>query len=179
MLEKTLESPLDYKEIQPINPKGNQSWIFTGRTDSGAEAPIFWPLDMKNWLTGKDPEVRKDWRQEEKGTTEDKMVGWHHRLGGHEFEQVLGVGVRQGSLACCSPWDCKEWIWLSNWNELIQSTSCEMLGWMKHEPESRLSGKISTTSNGRKWRSKESLEDSERGQWKNWLEIQHSKKLRS
>ena len=86
VLEKTLESPLDSKEIQPVNPKGNQSWIFTGRTDAEAETPIFWPPDEKNWLIGKDPNARKDWRQVEKGMTEDEMVGWHHRLSGHEFE---------------------------------------------------------------------------------------------
>ena len=86
VLEKNLESPLDSKEIKPINPKGNQSWIFSGRTDAAAEAPIFWPPDVKNWLIWKDPDPGKDWRQEEKGTTEDEMVGWHHRLDGHEWE---------------------------------------------------------------------------------------------
>ena len=86
VLEKTLESPLDSKEIQPVNPKGNQSWIFIGRIDAEAETPIFWPLDAKNWLIGKHPDAGKDWRQEEKRTTEDEMVGWHHRLYGHEFE---------------------------------------------------------------------------------------------
>ena len=86
MLEKTLESPLDFKEIQPVHPKGNQSWIFIGRTDAEAETPILWPLDSKNWLTGKDHDARKNWRQEEEGTTEDKIVGWHHQLDGHEFE---------------------------------------------------------------------------------------------
>ena len=104
LLEKTLESPLDCKEIHPVNPKGNQSWIFIGRPDAEAEAPILWPPDVKNWLTGKDPGAWKDWRQEEKGTTEDEMVGWHHRLNGHEFEQALEVGERQRSLGCCSPW---------------------------------------------------------------------------
>ena len=86
VLEKTLESPLDYKEIKPVNPKGNQSWIFIGRTDAEAEAPIFWPPDVKNWLIGKDPDAGKDWRQEEKGTTEHEMVEWHHQFDGHEFE---------------------------------------------------------------------------------------------
>ena len=106
--EKTLESPLDCKEIKPVNPTGNQLWIFTGRTDAEAEAPILWPPDAKNWLIGKYPDAGKDWRQEEKGTTEDEMVGWHHWLNGHEFEQALGVGDGQGSLACFSPWGCKE-----------------------------------------------------------------------
>ena len=87
-VEKALESPLDCEEIPPVNPKGNQSWI--GRTDAEAEAPIIWPLDAKNWLIGKDPDAEKDWRQEEKGTTEDEAVGWHHQLNGHEFEQTLG-----------------------------------------------------------------------------------------
>jgi len=103
VLEKTLASPLDYKEIQPVNPKENQSWMFIGRTDAEAETPILWPPDAKNWLIEKDPDAGKDWRQEEKGTTEDEMVEWHHRCSGHEFEQAPGVGDGQGSLACCSP----------------------------------------------------------------------------
>ena len=86
VLEKTLESPLDGKEIQPVHPKGNQSWIFVGRTDAEAETPIVWPPDARNWLIGKDTDARKDWRWEEKGTIEDEMVGWNHRLNGHEFE---------------------------------------------------------------------------------------------
>ena len=119
VLEKTLERTLDCKEIKPVHPKGNQSWIFIGRTD--AEAPIFWPPDVKNWLLGKDPDTGKDWRQEEKGTTEDKTVGWHHWLEGHEFEQAPGVGDGQGSLVCCSPWGHKELDmterlnWLTDW----------------------------------------------------------------
>ena len=120
VLEKTLESLLDCKEIQPVHPKGNQSGIFIGRADAEAETPIFWPPDAKNWLIGKDPDAGKHWRQEEKGTTEDKMVGWHHRLDGHESEQALGVGDGQGGLACCSPWGHKEsdmTEWLS-WTEL-------------------------------------------------------------
>ena len=108
MLEKTLESHLDCKEIKPVNPKGNQSWIFIGRTDAEAETPILWPPDWKNWLIGKDPDAGKDWRWEEKGTTEDEMVGWHHWLDGHEFEQSLGTGDGQGSLACYSPWGPRE-----------------------------------------------------------------------
>ena len=105
VLEKTLESPLDCKEIKPVSPKGNQSWIFIGRTD--AEAPILWPPDGKSWLIWKDPDAGKDWRQE-KGMTEDEIVGWHHWLDGHEFEQALGGGDGQGSLVCCSPWGLKE-----------------------------------------------------------------------
>ena len=103
VLEKTLESPLDSKEIKPVNPKANQSWIFIGRTDAEAEAPILWPPDAKSWLIRKDPNAGKDWRQEEKGTTEDKMVGWHHRLNRHELEQTPGDNDKHGTLACCSP----------------------------------------------------------------------------
>ena len=98
VLEKTLESPLDSKEIHAVHPKGNQSWIFIGRTDAEAETPILWPSHVKSWLIGKDSDAGKDWRQEEKGMTEGEMVGWHHRLNGHEFEQALGVGDGQGSL---------------------------------------------------------------------------------
>ena len=118
MLENTLESPLDCKEIKPVNPKGNQSWIFIGRTDAEAEMPIFWPPDVKNWLIGKDPDAEKDWRQEEKGMTEDEMVRWHHRLDGHEFEQAPKAGDGQGSLACCSPWATKNHTQLSDWTQL-------------------------------------------------------------
>ena len=108
MLEKTLESPLHSKDIKPVNPKGNQPWIFNGRTDAEAEAPTLWPPDVKNRLIRKDPDVEKDWRQEEKGMTEDEMVGWHHWLDGQEFEQAVGVGDGQGSLAYCSLWGRKE-----------------------------------------------------------------------
>ena len=108
VLEKTLESPLDCKEIQSVLPKGNQSWISIERTDAEAETLILWPPDGKNWLIWKDPDAGKDWRWEEKGTTEDEMVGWHHQLNGHGFERALGVGDGQGSLVCCSPWGCKE-----------------------------------------------------------------------
>ena len=120
VLEKTLESPLDCKDIQPVHPRGNQSWIFIGGTDAEAETPVLWPPDAKNWLIGKDPDAGKDWGQEEKGTTEDEIVGWHHRLNGHESELALGVGVGQGSMVCCSSWghrelDITEWL---NWTEL-------------------------------------------------------------
>ena len=107
VLEKTLESPLDCKEMKPINPKGNQPLLFIGRTDAEAEALILWLHDAKNWLIGKDPNAGKDWRQE-KGTTEDEVVGWHHWLNGHEFEQTSGDGEGQRRLACCSPWGRKE-----------------------------------------------------------------------
>ena len=108
VLEKTLENPLDCKDIQPVHPKGNQSWIFIVRTDAEAETPIHWPSDAKNWLIRKDPDAGKDWRWEEKGTTKDEMVGWHHRLDGHGFGWTPGVSDRQGGLACCSPWGRKE-----------------------------------------------------------------------
>ena len=108
VLEKTLQSPLDCKEIQPVHSKGDQSWVFIGRTGAETETPILWPRDAKNWLNRKDPDAGKDWRQEEKGKTEDEMVGWHHQLNGHDFEQASGVGNGQGSLTCCSPWSCKE-----------------------------------------------------------------------
>ena len=107
VLEKTLESPLDSKEIKTVNCKGNQSWLFLGRTDAEAVAPIIWPPDVKNWLIRKDLDAGKDWRQE-KGTTGGEMVGWHHWLNGHEFEQAPGDGEGQGSLAYCSPWSRKE-----------------------------------------------------------------------
>ena len=108
VLEKTLQNPLGSKEIQSVHPKENQSWTFIGRTDAEAETPILWPLDSKSWLVRKDPDAGKDWMQEEKGMTEGEMVGWHHQLHGLEFEQALGVGDCQGSLAYCSLWDCKE-----------------------------------------------------------------------
>ena len=103
VLEKTLESPLDCREIQPVHLKENQSWIFIGRSDAEAGTPVLWPPDAKNWLIGKDLDAGKDWRQE-KGTTEHEMVGWHHWLSGHVFEQAPGVGDGQGGLLCCSPW---------------------------------------------------------------------------
>ena len=119
VLEKTLESLLRCKEIQPVHSKGNQSWIFIGRTDAEDEAPILWSSDANSQIIGKDPDAGKDQRQEEKGTTEDEMIGWHRWLNGHEFEQALGVGDGQGSLVCCSPWgrkelDRTEWL---NWTE--------------------------------------------------------------
>ena len=119
------ESPLDCKEIKPVFPKGNQSWIFIGKTYAEVETPILWPPDARNWLYGKDPDAGKDWEQEEKGTTEDEMVGWHHRLYGYEFEQAPGVGDQQGSLECCCPWGGKEsdMIERLNWTE-------KMLEWI-------------------------------------------------
>ena len=120
-------------EIKPVNLKVNQSWIFIGRTYAEAEDPILWPSDSKNWLIGKDPNARKDWRQEEKGTTEDDMVEWHHWLDGYESEQAPGVGDGQGSLACCSPWGCKELDmteWL-NWTVLSHPNGRKQRGTKK------------------------------------------------
>ena len=120
VLEKAFESPLDFREIQPVHPKGDQSWVFIGRTDVEAETPIFWLPDANNWLIGKDPDAGKDWRQEEKGMTEDEMVRWHHWLNRHEFEGTVGVGDGQGGLVCCSPWGLKESDTTGqlNWTEL-------------------------------------------------------------
>ena len=131
VLEKTLESPLDCKEIQAVHPKGDQSWVFIGRTDVGAETPILWPCDAKSWLIRKDPDAGKDWGQEEKGMTEDEMVGWHHRLCGHGFGWTLGVGDGHGGLACCSSWgrkgsDTSERL---DWTELF--SQCGELSAMK------------------------------------------------
>ena len=108
VLEETLESPLDCKEIQPVHPKGDQCWVFIERTDVEAETPILWPPDAKSWLIGKDSDAGKDWGQEEKGTTEDEMVRWHHQLSGHGFGWSLGVGDGQGGLAFCGSWGRKE-----------------------------------------------------------------------
>ena len=115
MLEKTLESPLDCKEIQSVYPKGSQSWISIGSTDTEAEAQILWSPEVKSWLIWKDPDASKYWREEEKGMTEDEMVGWHHWLYGHEFEQGPGIGEGQGSLSCCSPWGRKQLDTELNW----------------------------------------------------------------
>ena len=118
-LVKTLESPLDSKGMKSVNPKGNQSWIFIGRIAAEAETLILWPPNSKNWLIGKDLYTRKDWRQEEKGMTENEMVGWHHQLDGHEFEQTPGDSEGWGSLVCCSPWGCKSQTWLSDWTRKL------------------------------------------------------------
>ena len=108
VLEKTLENPLDCKEIQPVHAKGDQSWVFIGRTDAKAEAPILWPPHVKSSLIGKDSAAGRDWGQEEKGRTEDETAGWHHQLSGHGFGWTPGIGDGQGGLACCNPWGCKE-----------------------------------------------------------------------
>ena len=120
VLEKTLESPLDCKEIQPVHPKWDQSWVFIGGTDVEAETPVLWPPNAKSWLIGKDPDAGKDWRQKEKGMTEDEMVGWHHQLDGHGFVWTLGVGDREWGLACCNSRGRKESDTTEglNWTEL-------------------------------------------------------------
>ena len=131
------ESPLDCKEIQPVHPKGDQAWVFIGRTDAEAEAPVLWPPDVESWLIEKEPDVGKDWRWEEKGTTEDEMVGWHHRHNGHEFEQALGVGMDRGAWHAAAHGVAKSWTQLSDWTEWVSksgpwsysiSTTCKLAG---------------------------------------------------
>ena len=152
---KDLESLLDCKEIQLVHPKGNQYWIFIGRTDAKAETPVLWPPDAKNWLIGKGPDAGKDWRQEEKGMTEDEMVKWHHWLYGHEFEQALGVDDGQGSLACYSPWGLKEsdmterlnWHWL-----MLYAVCVYMCVYVSVYGEDPLEGKMAIHSSILAWR---------------------------
>ena len=127
VLEETLESPLDCKEIQPVHPKGDQSWVFIGRTDAKAETPVLWPPHAKSWLIGKDSDAGRDWGLEEKGTTEDEMSGWHHRLEGHEFGWTLGIGDGQGGLACCDSWGHKE----SDMSELLNWTELKVITKLK------------------------------------------------
>ena len=130
VLEKTLESPLDCKEMQPVHPKGDQSWLFIGRTKAEAETPILWPPHAKSWLTGKDPDVGRDWGKEEKGMTEDEMAGWHHWLDGHEFEWTPEVGDGQGGLVCCDSWGRRvrhDWANELNWTELMRVFSLHLL----------------------------------------------------
>ena len=120
VLEKTLESSLNCKEIQPVHPKGNQSWIFIGGIYAEAETSILWPPNAKNWLIWKDPDAEKDWQQEEKGTTEDEIAGWHHQLNRHEFESTPGVDDGQGGLVCCSSWGHRvghDWVTELNWTD--------------------------------------------------------------
>ena len=124
VLEKTLESPLDCKEIQPVHSEGDQTWVFFRRNDAKAETPVLWPPHVKSWLIGKDSDAGRDWGQEEKGTTEDEMAGWHNQLDGREFEWTPGVGDGQGGLACCDSWgrkelDMTEWL---NWTVPILET---------------------------------------------------------
>ena len=127
VMEKTLESPLDCNKIQPVHPKGHQSWEFIGRTDAEAETPILWPHDARSWLIGKDPDAGKDWGQE-KGMTEDEMVGWHHQLNGHGFGRTPGGDDGQGGLACCSSWDLKESDMTKRLNWIVISVPTESYG---------------------------------------------------
>ena len=131
VLEKILESPLDCKKIQPVHPKGDQSWVFIGRTDVEAETPTLWPPHVKSWLMGKDPNAGKNWGQEEKEMTEDEMAGWHHRLDGHGFGWTPGVGDGQGGLACCNSWGRKESDRTEqlNWTELCSIRAESFLLW--------------------------------------------------
>ena len=134
VLEKTLESPLDCKEIQPIHPKGDQSWVFIGRTDAEVETPVLWPPHVKSWLIGKDSDAGREWGQEEEGTTEDEMARWHHRLDAHEFGWTLGVGDGQGGLACCNSWGHKESDMAErlNWTEWTDSCLTMLLYFLLH-----------------------------------------------
>ena len=134
VLEKTLESPLDCKEIQPVHSEGDQPWEFFGRNDAKAETPMLWPPHVKSWLIGKDSDAGRDWGQEEKGTTEDEMAGWHHRLDGHESEWTPGVGDGQGGLACCDSWGHKE------------SDTTEQLNWTCKAVQRLIDGEIYTVS---------------------------------
>ena len=162
VLEKTLESPLDCKEIQQVHPLGSWSRLFIGRTDGKAETPILWPRDEKNWLIGKDPDAGKDWRQEEKGMTEDEMVRWHHQLNGHEPEWTLGIVDGQGGLACCSPWGRKE------------SDMTEQLNWC--DTETRIWVQVTSLGGDpwkHLWRNKEVREGGDESWWGRCCQADH------
>ena len=134
LLEKTFESPLDSKEIQPVHSEGDQPWVFIGKTDAEVGAPILWLSDVKNWLTGRDPDAGKDCGHEEKGTTDNGMVGWHYWFNGHEFEETPGDSKWQGRLSCCSPWGYKELAWLSTWittiGQYFERAQVNIQNWM-------------------------------------------------
>ena len=150
VLEKTLENPLDCKEIQPVHPKGKQSWIFIGRTDAEAETPIVWPPHAKTWLIGKDSDAERDWGQEEKQTTEDEMAGWHHRLDGHEFGWTPGAGDGQGGLACWNSWGRRvehDWVTELNWTELKEYHVYETHAYA----EKQVLKQSKVARNGKKW----------------------------
>ena len=138
--KKTLESPLDCKEIQPVHSKGDQTWVFFGRNDAKAETPVLWPPHVKSWLTGKDSDAGRDWGQEETGTTEDEMAGWHHWLDAHEFEWTPGVGDGQGGLACCNSWGCKE------------SDRIERLNWTEENTNLKVSWYLLISSRDNIWK---------------------------
>ena len=147
VLKKTLESPLDCKEIQPVHPEGDKSWVFIGRTDAEAETPILWAPDVKSWLIWKDPDARKDWGQEEKGTTEDEMVGWHHQLNAHGFGWTPGVDDGQGGLVYCNSWGRKESGMTErlNWTEPLHLLHCR---WILY-PLSHLGSPIRVTESAK------------------------------
>ena len=131
---KSLESPLDCKEIQAVHSKGDQSWVFIGRTDAEAKTPILWPPHVRSWLIGKDPEAGRDWGQEDKGMTEDEMAGWHHLLDGREFEWTPGIADGQGGLACCYSWGRRvghDWATELNWTELIPLHTGHLCTWVR------------------------------------------------
>ena len=180
LIRQDLNMNKPYK-IKPVNLKGNQPWILIGRTDAEAEVPILWSPDVKSWLTGKDPEAENNWGQEEKGTAEDEMAGWHHQLNEHEFEEALGGSVRQGSLVYCSPWNHKD-LEMAEQLNLYAEYIMRNAVWMKHKLESRLPGEISVTSDMKMtpflWqktrRTKEPLDESGGEEWKSWLTTQHS-----
>ena len=153
VLEKTV-FPLDCKEIQPVHPKGNQSLILIGRTDTETEAPILWPRDAKSWLIGKDPEAGKDWRQEEKGIKEDEIVGWHHQLDGHEFKQALGVGDGQGAWCAAVHGVTESWTGLTDWTDWWPAWACLVAQTVKNLPatqESWVRSLVSKISWRRAW----------------------------
>ena len=202
VLEKTLECPLGCKVIQPVHPKADQSWVFIGRTDAKAETLILWPPHAKSWLIGKDPDAGRDWGQEEKGSTEDEMAGWHHQLDGHEFQWTLGLGDGQGGLACCDSWGGKELDTTEslNWTELrrvIVTKSGPVFYWLNTFLSylthilwrsgiyfwpfiiSHLGEPIPSFANHEpqmKFISRASgINESERGEWKSWHKTQHSK----
>ena len=135
MLEKTLESPLDSKDIKPVNPKGNQCWIFIERTDAEAEAPILWPPDVKSWLIGKDPDAGKEWGQETKGVTEDEMVGWHHRLNGHEFEQILETVKDREAWCAAVHGVAKSEAQLSSWKTTNLQIAMQIIVWFWNDKQ--------------------------------------------
>ena len=139
VLVKTLESPLDSKEVQAVHPKRDQSWVFIGRTNVEAETPVLWPPDAKSWLIGKDPDAGKDWGQEEKGTTEDEMAGWHHWLYGHGFGWTLGIGDGQGGLVCCNSWGRKESDTTErlNWSELTVGLRYLLISFLTVKPKQK------------------------------------------
>ena len=147
VLEKTLESPLDFKEIQPVHSEGDQPWVFYGRNDAKAETPVLWLPHAKSWLIGKYSDAGRDWGQEEKGTTEDEMAGWHHWLDGHEFEWTPGVGDGQGGLVCCNSWGHKE----SDTTEQLNWTECWKMMTYKPSWEWRPLVNYSSTCKGSSW----------------------------